>query len=70
MAEQDPHEAAARAAGWEHGGDFDGFWFHKETWGSWKAAVSWAGTDNEPSSGYTAIYETARELCDAEGIEP
>lgn len=64
----DPFELAARAAGWKHGGDFGGFWFHEETWGSWKAAASWAGTDNVPD-GKTAIYDTARELCDAEGIE-
>lgn len=56
-------EAAAsailRMSGWEHGGDGAGFVFHKPTWGSWKAAASWAGDEErEPSRGITTIYAT------------
>lgn len=52
-------EAAARAAGWEHGGDFDGFWFNVREYGSWKAAVS---ADD------TTTYANALECCHLEGI--
>ena len=65
-------EQAARAAGWRHGGDCGGFWFHGPTWGEdWKAAASWSGTDNEPNgpSDKTALYDTLAELCVAEHIE-
>lgn len=54
-------EQAARAAGWQHGGDGGGFWFHEETWGSWKAAASWEGTDGNDSPLHTT-YETPRAL--------
>jgi hypothetical protein len=60
-------ETAARALGWEHGGDCGGFIYHKPTWGNWKAAASWSGTNQEPD-GQPAIYDTWQECCDGEGI--
>lgn len=66
----DPRWArAAKKAGWVHGGDAGGFWFHLETWGSWKAAASWVGTDQEPPK-KGKIYATAREVCEEEEITP
>ncbi|MCW5697351.1 MAG: hypothetical protein KIS96_11550 [Bauldia sp.] len=69
----DPHELAARAAGWTHGGDNDGFIFHAATWsGSWKAAASWSGEDGHEPDGaedHPATYGTWEECCEAEGIE-
>jgi hypothetical protein len=64
-------EVAARSAGWEHGGDFDGFWYHGPTWGySWKAASSWSGTDQEPGGpeDKPKLYGTLAELCAAQSI--
>lgn len=54
--------------GWIHGGDCPGFWFHNETWGSWKAAASWAGTNQAPEGDgdHPAIYDTLEALWDAE----
>jgi hypothetical protein len=57
--ETDPYEIAARAAGWDHGGDFDGFWFDGKEFGSWKEAAS---------ADEAATYATAQEVCEAEGI--
>lgn len=68
--EVDAIEIACRAAGWEHGGDGDGFIFHMPTWGSWKAAASWEGTHNEPSGpdAKPATYSTWAD-CYANEIE-
>lgn len=70
----DPESLAAAtlraiAAGWSFGGDHPGFWFHRPTWGSWKAAASWHGTDQEPSGAddRAAIYDSIAELVQAEG---
>lgn len=52
----DPWEEAARAAGWEHGGDNGGFWFDATCYESWKAAASWGGTHDNPLP-----RDTARE---------
>lgn len=66
-----PCETAARAAGWVHGGDCDGFIFHKPTWGNWKSAASWAGTDQQPDGedDKPATYDSWRECCECEDIE-
>lgn len=55
------YEQAALDAGWSHGGDFDGFWFNQEEFGSWKAAAS---------SDDAATYATAKQVCEFEDIEP
>jgi hypothetical protein len=60
------YETAARAVGWDRGGDNGGIIFHKPTWGTWKAAISWAGEDGRPDS---PIYTSWHECCDGEGIE-
>jgi hypothetical protein len=52
-------ERAARALGWERGGDFGGFIFDAAEFGTWKAAAS---ADDAPT------YETWRECCEMEGI--
>lgn len=67
---KDQNEAIARAHGWERGGDGDGFIFHKETWGIWKAASSWAGSDQEPSgeNDRPALYSTWKECCESEEL--
>ncbi|WP_342361385.1 hypothetical protein [Terrarubrum flagellatum] len=61
-------EKTCRAAGWEHGGDQDGFIFHKPTWGSWKAAASWEGTDQAPDGegDRPKTYRNWQECYDAE----
>lgn len=61
----DPFETAARAAGWKRGGDNGGIIFHEPTWGSWKAAISWEGTDQEPSgtNDKPRIYDTWQDCC-------
>lgn len=64
----DPFARAALKAGWVHGGDGSGFWFHEETWGDWKAAASWSGTDQEPEE-HGAIYDNPRELCEGEDLK-
>lgn len=66
------YEGAAQEAGWEHGGDGAGFWFHKPTWGSWKSAASWSGTNEEPDGpdDNSTLYDTAEEVCNGENIEP
>ncbi|UPT99359.1 hypothetical protein J4G48_0015450 [Bradyrhizobium barranii subsp. apii] len=56
------YENAAIAAGWQHGGDFDGFWYDGNRFESWKAAAS--ADEDCPT------YGTAREVCDAEEIHP
>ena len=56
----DAYEKAARAAGWNHGGDFDGFWYDANRFESWKAAAS---------SDDGATYSTAKEVCESEDIE-
>lgn len=56
------YENAAIAAGWQHGGDFDGFWYDAKRFESWKAAAS--ADEDCPT------YATVREVCDAEGIHP
>jgi hypothetical protein len=66
------YEAAARAAGWEHGGDNGGIIFHLETWGSWKAAVSWSGDEKMEPSGENDkpnVYSSWQECCEGEDIE-
>ncbi|MCW5695804.1 MAG: hypothetical protein KIS96_03605 [Bauldia sp.] len=68
----DPYELAARAAGWDHGGDAGGFVYHRPTWGSWKAAASWSGEDGMEPDGHgerSATYGTWRECCEGEGID-
>ncbi len=62
--------AIAKAYGWEFGGDAPGFWFHTPTWGNWKAAASWAGTNNEPSgpNDRPAIYDSFAEMAEAEDL--
>lgn len=67
----DPYEAAARAAGWTHGGDGDGFIFHEPTWGHWKSAASWSGTNQEPNGkdDKPNIYDNWKECCEGEDIE-
>jgi hypothetical protein len=61
-------EAVARAAGWTHGGDNGGFWFHEPTWGHWKSAASWAGTEHAPENGQTILYDTAEQVCRGEHL--
>lgn len=51
-------EAAARARGWEHGGDNGGFIYDGTTYGSWKEAVSGDGP----------TYATWEECCDEEDL--
>lgn len=53
----DPWEEAAHAAGWKHGGDCGGFWYDHTHYGSWKAAASWEGEDDNPMN-----HDTAREV--------
>lgn len=62
-------EKAARKAGWDHGGDCGGIWFHKPTW-HWKAAVSWAGTDQEPKGEkmHPKTYGDLNELAKSEEV--
>ncbi|MFG1270596.1 hypothetical protein V5F40_21840 [Xanthobacter sp. DSM 14520] len=57
--EMDSAEATARAYGWDHGGDGDGFWWDANEFGSWKEAVSWGET-----------YESAAEVCEAHALDP
>lgn len=68
VAVDDPYARAALKAGWVHGGDGSGFWFHQNTWGSWKAALSWSGTGQEPGE-RGAIYDNPRDLCEAEDLK-
>ena len=56
----DPYEVAARAAGWERGGDFGGFWYDDSEYGHWKAAAS----DNDAFT-----FATAEEVCEHLGLE-
>lgn len=60
--------AKAEAQGWKFDGDHPGFWFHEPTWGSWKAAASWAGTDNAPNGPQDKpeIYDTLEKVLEAE----
>jgi hypothetical protein len=68
----DKYEQAARAAGWQHGGDCGGFIYHHPTWGSWKAAASWSGDEQEPAdeNDCPSLYDTWQECCEAEDITP
>lgn len=67
----DPYESAARAAGWTHGGDGDGFIYDSNVFGSWKEAASWAGDEDcgDEDMATSATYATWRECCEGEGIE-
>lgn len=67
VAPVDPHEAAARAAGWTHGGDNRGYIYHAKQYDSWKEAVSWAGDGGPNDNG--PVYDTWKECCEAQGIE-
>lgn len=63
---------AANALGWEQGGDNGGFIFHKLTWGSWKAAASWSGNEDQEPNGkndHPAIYDTWEDCCNGEDID-
>jgi hypothetical protein len=51
---------AARAAGWNHGGDNGGFWYDARQFDSWKAAAS---------AEDAACYATAADVCRSEGID-
>lgn len=65
------YQMIAQRAGWVHGGDAGGFIYHGPTWGSWKAAASWAGDpENEPNGEFDHpdIYNTWRECCELEGL--
>lgn len=59
----DPHQAAAQAKGWVAGG---GYVFHREHFESWKAAVSWSGTDGHEDH---PLYGSWKECCESEGID-
>lgn len=55
-------EAAARAAGWELGGDGDGIIFNTKDYDSWKEAVSWPDDDKRTYSDWV-------DCCLGEDIE-
>lgn len=61
------YEAAARAAGWNRGGDGAGIIWNTKAWDSWKEALSWSGKEGWPDS---PIYSTWQECCEGEDIEP
>lgn len=63
------YERAARAQGWERGGDNGGIVFHMPTWGSWKAAASWSGEDGKEPAGKPTIYSNWRECCEGQDID-
>jgi hypothetical protein len=64
----DHYAAVAKAFGWRHGGDGDGFIYDSTQYESWKAALSWSGTGGDNDKG--TIYATWRECCEAEDIDP
>lgn len=65
------YEGIASRAGWcRHNEPGSLVIYHGPTWGSWKAAVSWAGTDQEPAGEFDrpTLYVTWQECCENEGL--
>jgi hypothetical protein len=59
-------EALCRAAGWDKGGDII---FHMPTWGSWKAAASWAGENNPDQPDSKPLTYDTWEACFQEEVK-
>jgi hypothetical protein len=55
------YEEAAIQAGWAYGGDFDGCWYNKAEFGSWKAAAT---------AEDAVTYASAEDVCAHEGLDP
>ncbi len=64
------YEGIATRSGWCKHEDTSLMIYHGPTWGSWKAAVSWAGTDQEPAGEFDlpALYTSWKECCEEEGL--
>jgi len=63
------YEAIAVRSGWASGGEWEMI-YHVPTWGSWKAALSWAGSDQEPNGEHDrpATYDSWKECCEGEDL--
>lgn len=64
------YQAIAARSGWCKGSDTGLMIYHGPTWGSWKAACSWAGTDNQPNGEFDlpTIYTSWKDCCEGEDL--